>query len=134
MSEKETPMTTDTADREAFEIEQKAEIEALKTMMEKGDTITWPEARPFYVQRYNGWIKDGEPHDLIKMLDRLQAELELACDHHAPTLTEDIKKTVLDAAVEWQMAWVDKAQKPGVYVDATFALSKAVKALKAAEA
>jgi len=42
--------------------EQEAATEALKLMMQKGDGIT-PEARPFYMKRFNGWIKDGEPHD-----------------------------------------------------------------------
>jgi hypothetical protein len=67
-------------------------------MMHKGDAVTWPEARPFYMQRFNGWIKDGEPHDLIKMLDRLQEQLEAARDHYAPKLSEeDVHKVIAEA-------------------------------------
>ena len=74
---------------EEFKIEQEAATEALTLMMRKGDTITWPEARPFYTQRFNGWMKDGEPHDLIKMLDRMQAQLEVASDHYAPKANDE---------------------------------------------
>jgi hypothetical protein len=40
------------------------------------------------------------------------------------------EEAVIDAAIEWQMVWPDKAQQPGRYHDATCALAKAVKAMK----
>jgi hypothetical protein len=116
-------MTQQDKDCEDFQKELDAENVALRTMMEKGDAVSWPEARPYYMQRFNGWIKDGHPHDLIKMLDRMQAELEAARDHYMPKLTEKQAiekaavalynlehKTKLDKVAEFESYWRDNAK------------------------
>jgi hypothetical protein len=71
----------------------------------------------------------GEPEERWVRYDVFEDALKRQC------VTQNTAETVvIEAAVEWQAVWPDKAQQPGRYVDATFALSKAVKAMKAQHA